>query len=292
MASSVSAAGSRVSTEAAGSDCIARLNSATGPSNIQKVTKIPTARNVTSLTMDSAAIASIRPSWCSVASICRVPNSTANTAIEIATNSAMSPSSGRPVVGGRHDMGDDRFERERHRLELQRDVGNRADDRDQGDGRGHRLALAVARGDEVGDRGDVLPLGEPHHARDQRREQPDHQHRADIDGQELVAAARGRADRAEERPGRAVDRKRQRIDQQPRASLAAETADAVPVARYEEQQPDVAERDGNDDPALQHVVSPTGRSRRGPDQPFRTTITTDPGVVHRRGAEVYSKDRL
>ena len=42
--------------------CMASLNSATGPSNIQKVTKIPTARNATSLTIDSVATANIRPS--------------------------------------------------------------------------------------------------------------------------------------------------------------------------------------------------------------------------------------
>ncbi len=49
-------------------------------------------------------------------------------------------------------------------FELQRDVGHRADDRDQRHGRRHRLALAVARADEVGDRGDVVGLGELDHA--------------------------------------------------------------------------------------------------------------------------------
>ena len=60
-------------------------------SNIQKVTKKPTARKATSLTMDSAATANISPCWCSVASAWRVPNSTANTAIASVTISAMSP---------------------------------------------------------------------------------------------------------------------------------------------------------------------------------------------------------
>ena len=85
LASSVSSGGSRVSTEAATGEFMALLNSATGPSNIQKVTKMPTARNDSSLTIDSAATASIRPSWCSVASMWRVPNSTANSAIDSAT---------------------------------------------------------------------------------------------------------------------------------------------------------------------------------------------------------------
>ena len=74
--------GSRVSTAAVSGCSSARANSATGPSNIQNVTNMPTARNATSLTIDSVAIASIRPSWCSVASMWRVPNSTAKAAIE------------------------------------------------------------------------------------------------------------------------------------------------------------------------------------------------------------------
>ena len=69
---------------------IARSINSTGE-NIQKVTKAPTARNATSLTMDSVAIASIRPCWCSVASVCLVPNSTANAAIASVTISATSP---------------------------------------------------------------------------------------------------------------------------------------------------------------------------------------------------------
>ncbi len=47
--------------------------------------------NATSLTINSVATASIRPCWCSVASVWRVPNSTANTAIASVTISAMSP---------------------------------------------------------------------------------------------------------------------------------------------------------------------------------------------------------
>ena len=160
-------------------------------------------------------------------------------------------------VADRRDMGEDGLKRRRHGFELQRDVGNGADNGDQRDHGGHRLALAVARGDEVGDRGDVLRFGQPHDAQQQRREQADHQHRADIDRQEFIAGARRRADRAEEGPGRAVDRQRQRIDQQPRATGAAEALDqpcAVPVARHQEQQADIGKRHCDDDPALQHPI--------------------------------------
>ena len=159
----------------------------------------------------------------------------------------------RPRGGGERSQ--DGAERARHRLELERDVGNRADDRDQGDDHRHALMLAVARRDEVGDRGDVLRLRQPHDAHQQRRGERDHQHRADIDGEEVVAGARGEPDRTEERPGRAVDRQRQRIDQQARAALAPEQAHPVAVACYHEQEPDIGERDGDDDPALQHAGS-------------------------------------
>ena len=95
VASRVSSGGSRVKIPAVCGFCIAASISALGPPYIQKVTKMPTARNANSLTIDSVAIASIRPSWCSVASIWRVPNSTANIAIANATNNEMSPNSGR-----------------------------------------------------------------------------------------------------------------------------------------------------------------------------------------------------
>ena len=57
-------------------------------------------------------------------------------------------------------------ERGRDRLELQRDIGHAADHRGEADQRRHPLALAVARGHEIRDRGDVLRLGEPHDAAD------------------------------------------------------------------------------------------------------------------------------
>jgi hypothetical protein len=49
------------------------------------------------------------------------------------------------------------------RLQLQRDVGHHADHRDHRDQAAEQLALAVARGDEVGDRGDAVGLGDPDH---------------------------------------------------------------------------------------------------------------------------------
>ena len=148
-------------------------------------------------------------------------------------------------------LAQDRLQRGRHRLELQRDVRHRADDRDHGHGGGDRLALAVARRDEVGDRGDVLRLGELDHAPQQRRAQPDHQDRADIDREEIDAGAGGETDRAEEGPGRAVDRQRQRIDQHAGAAALARRQ-PVAIAGDAEQQADIGERGGDNAPVVQH----------------------------------------
>ena len=54
---------------------------------------------------------------------------------------------------------DHQADRAGDRLELQRDVGNGADHRDQRGDRGDGEALAVAGAEEIGDRGDLLRLG-------------------------------------------------------------------------------------------------------------------------------------
>ena len=59
-----------------------------------KVTNTPTARNASSFTRDSNAIAATMPSWCSAASRWRVPNTMVNAARIRATQSAVSCSTG------------------------------------------------------------------------------------------------------------------------------------------------------------------------------------------------------
>ena len=131
------------------------------PPNIEKTTKKPTVRKAASLTSDSAATATIRPSWCSVASMWRVPNRTANVAIVSAMMKAVSVGRLNSCSGRAPEQ---RVDRQRHGLQLQGDVGQRAGHGDDGDDGRHSLALAVARRQEVGDRGDVLALGQPHDA--------------------------------------------------------------------------------------------------------------------------------
>ncbi|MEZ0030173.1 hypothetical protein ABIF68_000543 [Bradyrhizobium japonicum] len=159
-------------------------------------------------------------------------------------------------------LAQDRFERGGDRLELERDVGHRADDRDQRHRCRRRLALAVARADEVGDRGDVVRFRELDHTAQDAGAEPDHQDRADIDREEVGRGAGGEADRAEEGPGGAIDRERQRIDQ-PGCAAAPGRRAAVAVARHQEQEADIAEGGSDHAPVVQHGerASPWARGR-------------------------------
>ena len=242
----------RVSTAAVRGSASALENSVSGPGNITKVTKMPTARNATSLTIDSVATRQHQP-------VLMLGGVDVAGAEQHGERRHQQRDEQRDIADHRlrrraagRDFRQDGADRRRHGFELQRDVGDHADDGDQRHRRRHRLALAVARGDEVGDRGDVLTLGEPHDADDQRIGETHHQHRADIDGEEIKTGPRRNADRAEERPRRAIDRKRQRIDHEPRAAAAEQLMPPVAIARHQEQEPDVAKRDDDDDPALQH----------------------------------------
>ena len=84
----------------------------------------------------------------------------------------------------------------RQRFQLKRDIGQRPQDGDDRDGRAQGLALAVARGHEVGHRADVLAPGGGGDAAPQREQQGQAEHRPDIDGQILPPVPRRRADRA------------------------------------------------------------------------------------------------
>ena len=174
---------------------------------------------------------------------------------------------------GRHRQGDDegrvgrqiemlqraraeqRVDRQRHRLQLQGDVGQRAGDGDDRDDGGDRLALAVAGGEEVGDRGDVLALGQPHDAQQEAPAEHEQQDRAQIDGDEIVAGGGGIADAAEERPGGAVDRQRQGIDERSAAARLAEAAGPVGIPRQREQDTHVSQRQRHNAPAFDHGPS-------------------------------------
>ena len=88
------------------------------PSKSPQVTYTPTQRKATSLTTDSTATAVMSPVWCLVKSRLRAPNRMPNKASVPATS----------TVGSKISSTDDSRmimrEGHRHRLELQRDVGN------------------------------------------------------------------------------------------------------------------------------------------------------------------------
>ena len=92
------------------------------------------------------------------------------------------------------------LQRKGNGLQLQRDVGHNAHDRHQRHQRTQGAVLAIAGGDEVGDGGDVLLLGNAHHRFQKRPAENQQKRRADIDGQEVIAGARGKPHRTIERP--------------------------------------------------------------------------------------------
>ncbi len=131
---------------------------------------------------------------------------------------------------------DHQADRAGDRLQLECDVGDGADDGDQRGDRGDGKTLAIARAEEVGDRGDLLGLGEYDDAAKQREAEDEDEHRADVDGEEFEAALGGEADRAEEGPGGAVDGEAERVDVGARARWPAARRPAVAEAGDDEKQ--------------------------------------------------------
>ncbi|MCZ7562889.1 MAG: hypothetical protein M5U08_02970 [Burkholderiales bacterium] len=152
----------------------------------------------------------------------------------------------------------------RHRLQLQRDVGHDADHRDDGDQPADQRALAVARGDEVGERGDAVLLGDAQDLAHHHPPQRDHQRGAEVDRQEADAVGRRAPDAAVEGPGGGVDREREAVDVGARDDRAAAVGALVGVVGDAEQQPQVGDRGEDDHPALEHG-GPRPLGARRPD---------------------------
>ena len=150
------------------------------------------------------------------------------------------------------EMGDERLDRVADRLQLQGDVGNDADEGDHRDDGGEALILAVAGGDEVGDRGDALGLGELDHPPQDREAEDEEQDRPDVDGEEIEAFVGRQSDRAEEGPRGAIDPERQGIDGGTARYRGTTTGFAIAVIGDSEQQADVGDCDCEDEPALKH----------------------------------------
>ncbi|MNO72306.1 hypothetical protein D3C76_632490 [compost metagenome] len=160
----------------------------------------------------------------------------------------------RADTGGVGAGADQQVHAEDDALQLQGDVGQHADHADQRHHHGERLRLAVARGDEVGDGGDVLLLADQDHLLQHPGREQHQQHRPEVDRQERPELPGGLADRAKEGPTGAVHRQRQAIDPGSQTRRQRRTA-AVAIEGDGEQDGHVEEGDRGDQPAGQRHVN-------------------------------------
>ena len=161
--------------------------------------------------------------------------------------------------------GRDGVERSRHCLQLDRDVRHDADDCDGRNKRAKRFALAIARGDEIGDGRDVLLFGDGRNGPQHFPTEGEDKDRPDIDREEIKPRARRDTDGAEIGPGRAIDAQRQRIDIRSRRARGALQRQAVAPGGGGEEKPQIGEAKRQDHPALDHGSRLT-RARAGPPE--------------------------
>ncbi len=153
-------------------------------------------------------------------------------------------------AGGVGVGADQQVDAEHDALELQGDIRQHADQADQRHHHCQALRLAVACGDEVGDRGDVLLLADQHHLLQHPGREDHQQHRAQVDGQERPELLGGLADRAEEGPAGAVHRQRQAVHPGTQARRQR-CAAAVAVEGDGEHDGHIGQGDHGDQPAGQ-----------------------------------------
>ena len=140
----------------------------------------------------------------------------------------------------------------RDALQLKGDIGRNHDHRDHRDEPPQELALAVAGGDEVGDRGDAVVLADAQNLAQQVPPQNRHQGRTEINGQEVDAARGGAADAAVERPGGAIDGDRKGVNIGTRDQAAPLKGALVPPVGDGEQKAQIPEPRRHDHPRLKH----------------------------------------
>ena len=161
-------------------------------------------------------------------------------------------------------------------LQLQRDVGHDADHGDQRHQPGQQRALAVAAGDEVGDRRDAVAARDADHLAHHHPGQHHRQRRPEVDRQEPHAGRRRAADAAEVGPGGAVHRHRQRVDPGVADDRAALARAPVAEAGHREQQQQVGERRADD--AGRALARSSARSRPSVASSPRSTIQASSAI--------------
>ena len=210
------------------------------PSKSPQVTKPPTSRKATSLTMDSTATADMSPVCSRVKSRLRAPKRMPKRASMAATSRAGSnpESTESPPIIMANDTDtalswSAMYGIIPHTTRTATSVPS-----------GRRLA--VAAGDEVRDRRDPLLLGHPHQLAQHRRPEEGHQGRPEVDGQELEAPIGGQAHAAVERPRRAVDGDGEDVGEGLQASAGKAPPEALGHGGDEEQEDQVADEDGRE----------------------------------------------
>src|SRR5690606_28943407 len=131
------------------------------------------------------------------------------------------------------------------------------DHRDHRRERAQRGVLAEAGRDQVGDRGRVIDPADRHQLAQEYPPAGEHDRRAEIDRREFEAAARGRAHRAEERPGCAVYRDGKRVDERRRKPAGSAVPGGLVGGEGDrEEDRDIAEADEDDEIGRQHQRGP------------------------------------
>ncbi len=110
------------------------------------------------------------------------------------------------------EIADQYIKRHRNRFELKRNIGQHANHRDQRNKGSQTLAFAIARTQEIGNRGNVLLMTDARDLGHDAKTENHHQNRTDIDRQERPSPGGSRPHRAKEGPACAIDRHRQGIN--------------------------------------------------------------------------------
>ncbi|MNX86328.1 hypothetical protein D3C86_1182060 [compost metagenome] len=178
----------------------------------------------------------------------------------------------------RHDDGDDQWQIEeikiaaanaviagidhcRHRagngFQLQRDIGNGADERDDRDDHRHGGILAVSGGDEICDGSQFFRFRQFNDAANDRHADGEGEDRPGIDAEKFQPPVCREPHTAEIGPGRAIDCQAERIDERtPLFRSVSVAAVPVPIACNRKQQQDISEGRTEYDPPRKHASSP------------------------------------
>ena len=144
--------------------------------------------------------------------------------------------------GSRGRIVRDYFETGNDGFELQCNVRDRSNRRDNGDEHGQAACFAVAGSDKIGDRSEILALADRDDAMNHAPAKQDDHHRAQVDGQIAPTVFGGAAHGTVECPGRAVDRQRQAIDRRARRAREALRISVVAPIGDSEEDRNVAQR--------------------------------------------------